>query len=416
MTDVMQDDREQLERYFQIGVDRCRASVAMQSAIPTDAPAGRTLIIGAGKAAAEMALEASAQVRGPKLGFIVTRYGYEHSESIEDIIAVPAAHPVPDGRSLDASAAILTLADGATADDRVIFLISGGGSSLLCYPIDGLSFERKQEITRALLASGAPIEEINFVRKHLSKIKGGRLSARCAIAEQLTLIISDVVGDNPSDVASGPTLPMTFEPAQAIAIMRQYGCPPDQDLEYAILAASEDAAKSHPVKVLATGDDALQAVQSELERDGWSVKNLGAALKGDAKSVGEAHAHLALEAAQTGDRLAIISGGEFTVKVNNPAGRGGPNLEYIAGLMSELPADASISAIACDSDGIDGSEDSAGAVLTPRVLKRARGLGLDPYAALSKNDTYPFFEALDALVFTGPTRTNVNDIRIILVN
>ncbi|MEP1142400.1 MAG: DUF4147 domain-containing protein [Henriciella sp.] len=416
MTDLLLDEREQLKRYVQIGVDRCRASVAMRNIVPIDQPKGRTLIIGAGKAAAEMALEASAQVRGPKFGFIVTRYGYEHTETIEDIIAVPAAHPVPDGRSLDASAAILALAEGATSDDRVIFLISGGGSSLLCYPIDGLSFERKQEITRTLLTSGAPIEEINFVRKHLSKIKGGRLSARCAVADQLTLIISDVVGDNPSDVASGPTLPMTFEPVRAIEVMRQYGCPPDQDLAHAILSASEESAKVHPVKVLATGDDALQAVQAELERDGWSVKNLGSGLKGDAKTVGEIHARLALEAVQTGEKIAIISGGEFTVKVENSAGRGGPNLEYIAGLMSELPADAPVSAIACDSDGIDGSEDSAGAFLTRQVLNRAHRLGLDPNAALARNDTYPFFEALDALVITGPTRTNVNDIRIILVN
>lgn len=416
MTDIMQDDREQLERYFQIGVDRCRASVAMKGAIPVDPPKGKTIILGAGKAAAEMAKEASTQIVGPKVGFIVTRYGYDLNEPIEGIIAVPAAHPVPDMRSCGASEAILAMAKSATRDDRVIFLISGGGSSLLCAPIDGLSFARKQEITRTLLASGAPIEDINFVRKHLSKIKGGRLSASCAEAEQLTLIISDVVGDDPANVASGPTLPMKFNTVRAIEIMRQYDCGPDAKLIRAMLSATEDAAKPHPVKVLATGDQALQAVEAELCRSGWSVQSLGASVTGDARMVGEQHARRAQEAAKSGQRTAIISGGELTVRVKNPDGRGGPNLEYIAGLMSELPADAPIAAIACDSDGIDGSEDSAGAVITGDVLKRAHEMGFDPAAALDRNDTYPFFEALDALVITGPTRTNVNDIRIILVN
>jgi len=401
---------------FEAGLIACSPRRAMAGILPKTPPKGRTLILGAGKAAAEMARIALEQVTGPVSGIVVTRYGYEQLEPIDGVRVLLAGHPTPDTASLEAADAILELARSATEDDRVIFLISGGGSALLCKPLEGLSLEVKQRINRRLVGSGVPIEDINHVRKHLSQIKGGRLSEAAAMADQYTYILSDVVGDDPAHIASGPTVPVDWDPERAILIMTATGYEPNDELAMLMNSTPPAAPKSHNTKVLATGDDALGAVEAHISKAGWTVVNLGASIEGEARHIGASHAALVRKHLASRKRLAIISGGELTVTVAEPSGRGGPNLEYLAGLISHLPVDAAFSALACDSDGIDGTEDSAGALVDGHTLRRMNEVGVDLTSHLGRNDTYPMFDAIGALIKTGPTQTNVNDIRIILVN
>ncbi len=407
--------RDLLRHLFDVGVARCHPRDVLPALLPRNAPKGRNIVLGAGKAAAEMAAVAHEYLAGETVGLVVTRYGHGALSSTGAIEVIEAGHPVPDDQSVSAAATMLELAASATPDDRVLFMMSGGGSALLCAPIDGISVEQKQDVTRFLLHSGARIDEINCVRKHLSRIKGGGLASAAAAAEMLTYVISDVVGDDPSDVASGPSIGVTSDAESAIEILQKYGYADLEPVAEAIRGSTRQPAPAHPVDVVATAGNAMAAIADAAGKAGWQPVIIGEELEGIAEEVGREHAGIALEYQGKGGRYALISGGELTVRVSNPNGRGGPNLEYLASLMIHLDGSAGIEALACDSDGIDGSEDNAGGYISGSSLERAADLGLDPGILLAANDTYSFFDALGDLVITGPTRTNINDIRIILV-
>ena len=409
-------DRPLLQNLFRIGVERCQPKRVLPSVLPKSPPKGRTIILGAGKAAAEMAAVAVDVLEGPVLGCVVTRYGGGVERSTGAVKVIEAGHPVPDEQSLEAGHKVLSLASSACAEDRVIFLISGGGSALLTAPIDGVSLHEKQQITDFLIKSGAPIDDINFVRTHLSRIKGGRLSVAAFPAEQMTFIISDVVRDRPEHIASGPTIPMTRDPARAMALLRRYGWRLIPSLEQAMMQAPVQHPQSHAVRVVATNGDALHAIERDAGARGWRVFNLGDGITGEASLIGKEQGRLAGSILGDGVPTVILSGGEATVKVTNRHGRGGPNLEYLAGFMTTMPEGNSIVALACDSDGIDGTEQNAGGYVDGAMRDQARNRHLKPDDYLKNNDTYTLFEKLDGLIETGPTYTNVNDIRIILVN
>ncbi|MBT8099876.1 MAG: DUF4147 domain-containing protein [Gammaproteobacteria bacterium] len=410
------DHRALLERLFAVGVESCKPQAVMPAVLPEDAPAGRNIVLGAGKAAAEMAAVAVAHLKGVTDGLVVTRYGHGTEASTGNVEVIEAGHPVPDTQSSEAATRMLEIAKSATANDRVLFMMSGGGSALLCSPIDGVTIQQKREITRFMLHSGAPIDEINLVRKRLSKIKGGGLASNAAPAELRTYVISDVVGDNPSDVASGPSLATTQDADTAIAVLEKYGFTMTADLATAMRQAEKPNPSEHPVYVLATAKTALDAVVAAAKEDGWSPIIVGENVEGDAADIGRQHAGVARQYLKTNERVALISGGELTVRVRNRDGKGGPNLEYLAGLMIQLNGEKGIEAIACDSDGIDGSQDNAGGYISPTSTERAAEKDVDVASLLANNNTYECFAALGDLIVTGPTRTNVNDIRVILVD
>lgn len=407
--------RRQLIDLFQKGVDSCLPEICLPPHLPTSPSPGETYVLAAGKAAAAMARAAEAHLPYAVKGLAVTRYGYAGHSVDSSIRILEAGHPVPDENSVRGAQQLLELAAKASSKDRVLFLISGGGSALLMAPIKGLGVEQKQEITRHLLLSGAPISDINFIRRHLSQIKGGGLAAAAARAECFTYIISDVVGDDPSAIASGPTVASPRDPQHALALLEHYGWSVSEELATAVRSAAGKETPSHKVTIVASGQRALAAIEAELRDQGYPVTNLGAEVEGDAAETGVAHAAIARQLLGRG-RHAIISGGELTVRVKNPAGRGGPNLEYLAGLMTALPESGAITAIACDSDGIDGTEDNAGGVVSGLSLARAAASGLCLHDILDTNRTYHLFDTLGDLVKTGPTGTNVNDLRIILLD
>ena len=385
-------------------------------------PRGRTLVVGAGKASAAMASALEDLWPGQLEGLVLTRHG--HATPTRAIEIVEAGHPVPDEAGFLATRRLVAALAGLTADDLVIGLFSGGGSSLLCAPAPGLTLADKQEVNRALLSSGAPIDAMNVVRKHLSQLKGGRLPLLAPRTPVVGLIMSDVPGDDLSTVASGPTVGDESTLADAREAVRRWSIP----LPAAALAALEDPGNETPKlgdprlahvvnRLVLSPDVALRSAIPLLEAAGYGVDYLGDAVEGEAAMVGAAHARLALEARARGRRVAILSGGETTVTVKGPAGRGGRDSEYLLSLAVALDgAGEGITALAADSDGIDGSQDNAGAVLFPDTLARARAAGIDPAAALSRHDAYSVFEASGDLVVTGPTHTNVNDVRIILVD
>ena len=387
-------------------------------------PTGRTIVLGAGKASAAMAKAVEDNWPGPLSGLVVTRYG--HGVACRRIEIVEAAHPVPDQAGQDAARRILDLAASAGPDDLVLCLISGGGSALLALAADGITLADKQAVNRALLASGADIGEINTVRKHLSAIKGGRLAAAAWPAPLVALAISDVPGDDPAVIASGPTVadPSTF--AQAREILARYAiAPPASVAAHLARAADEtpkpgDARLSHArTVVIASPLASLEAAAEAARKAGVTPLILGDALEGEAREVGRVMAGIALSARLHGRPVAapsvLISGGETTVTVRTSGGKGGRNTEFLAGLAVTLNDAPGIFALAGDTDGIDGSQDNAGAIVTPDTLARARGLGLDLRASLAGNDCWSFFDALGDLVTTGPTLTNVNDFRAVLV-
>ncbi|HUN52313.1 MAG TPA: DUF4147 domain-containing protein, partial [Candidatus Sulfotelmatobacter sp.] len=321
-----------------------------------------------------------------------------------------------------AAARILEMVRGLGPEDLVLCLVSGGGSALLALPAAGLSLDDKRAVTRELLRSGANITEMNCLRKHLSAIKGGRLAAAAAPARVVTLAISDVPGDDPATIASGPTVADPTSFADAAAILSKYAiCEPQAAVAHLVAAADETPKPGDPrlagseVRIIATPRAALEAAAAVARDAGFAVEILGDALEGEARGLGAEHAHLALAHAAEGRRLCILSGGETTVTVRGE-GRGGRNAEYLLSLAIGLDGAAGIHALAADTDGIDGSEDNAGAVLAPDSLARARALGIDARTRLADNDAYGFFAALDDLLVTGPTRTNVNDFRAILVD
>lgn len=408
----MQDIRTRLTDYFLAGIAAASPSHVLPDKLPKTPPKGQTIILGCGKAAAEMAAVARAHLDGPVSGCVVTRQGHNVASPIPDIEVLEARHPVPDGMSRSAGERLLTLAQQAGPDDRVIFLISGGGSALLSAPAPGIDFAEKQNIGDALVRSGRPIEDINLVRRHLSAIKGGRLAALAGArgAELITYVISDVASEDPALVASGPSIAAPFAPEAALEILKTSGIAVSQALAAAIRANCPPPFTPHPVHILARNEDALIAVCNRAESDGWKLVDLGKALTGNASDMGCIHAEIAARYTQRTGRFLLVSGGELTVQGARKGGRGGPNLEYLAGLMTRLNSYATIHALAGDSDGIDGTEDNAGGYFNTADA--------DPHgaqAALAKNQTYDFFAARNGLVMTGPTRTNVNDIRMIAV-
>ena len=400
-------------------LDAALASAQPAQCLPRhlpEPPAGRTVVIGAGKAAATMARAVEDHWEGPLEGLVVTRYG--HRVPTEKIEVVEAAHPVPDAGGREAAARILSLAEGLSADDLALCLISGGGSALLTLPAPGIALTDKQEMTGALLRSGAAIDEINCVRKHLSAIKGGRLGAACHPARVVSLLISDVPGDDPAVIGSGPTVPDPTTFADALAVLRKYGIAEPA----ALIRHLEDGAEETPkagdprladaeTRIVATPAMALAAAAEAAREAGYEPVILGDALEGEAHVLAREHAGLARDAAPG---TVLLSGGEATVTVTG-AGRGGPNAEYALALALALDGAPGVFATACDTDGIDGTEDNAGALVTPATLGRAREAGEDAAARLAANDAYGFFARLGDLVMTGPTLTNVNDFRAILV-
>lgn len=417
------DIATELRDLFDAGVAAVSADVAMPRELPA-APHGRSLVIAVGKGAAAMMRVAQARSRVPLNGLVVTRHWHlpPGGAAWPGVEVIEAGHPVPDAASLFAAQRALDLASGLEAGDHLLLLLSGGGSALLASPCAGVTLADKQAVTRALLQSGATIAEINCVRKHLSRIKGGRLAVAAGAAHVTTWIISDVPGDDASFVSSGPTVADLTTLEQAREIVAKYGiaAPP------AVVAALADPANETPhgdalglagseTRIVARARDALKgAAQRAVER-GYTVTDLGDQLQAEARHLGASHAALARRLSGDGRARAIISGGETTVTVVNPAGRGGRNLEYCLGLAVALDGAPGIHAIACDTDGIDGTEDAAGAVVRPDTLDRARALGLDPQVHLAANNAYLFFKALGDLVITGPTLTNVNDFRAILI-
>lgn len=406
----MMNHRAYLEGLFQAGVDAVHPRNCLSGRLPKNAPKGRTIVLGAGKAAAAMAEVAAAELHGDVSGCVVTRHGHGALASTGKIEIIEASHPVPDENSHNAGQRIRAMAEAATANDRVIFLISGGGSALLCDPIDGLSLAEKAALTNALVKSGVPIEDINLVRRHLSKVKGGRLTQAAAPAELWTYVISDVVGDDPVHVASGPSIASEFAPEKVLDILEQIDWPIAEVVRKQLLESNPVNVPDHPVQVIATAHAALDVIKRIAENDGWQVHDLGTELIGSASQTGREQADLAMEYALKPGRHLLLSGGELTVKVKSDNGKGGPNLEYLAGLLSGLKPSDPICALAGDTDGIDGTEDNAGGYVTASWSGHP-----DINQVLAANRTYDLFAELGALIITGPTRTNVNDIRMIAV-
>lgn len=418
------EPRHFLRALFDEGVAAVSAEKCMPPALDQGHAAGRTVIIAVGKAAAAMASVAASRITGPVSGLVVTPRGHAGAPHMlpDTIELIEAGHPVPDTESLAAATRALALVQGLGAKDRVLALISGGGSALLAMPVPGVSLADKQAVTRSLLRSGATIAEINSVRKHLSLIKGGRLAVAAAPAHVTTLVFSDVPGDDPDLVASGPTIADHGSLAMARALVEHYRI----DVPANVMAALHDSENETPsanaagladgdVRIIAQASQALAAARQLAEAQGYAVTDLGDRLQAEARHMGADHAELARRLAEDGVARVILSGGETTVHVINPEGRGGRNLEYLLGLALALDGAPRIHAIACDTDGLDGTEDNAGAVITPDTLERARALGLDAQEVLRSNCAYDFFAALGDLVVTGPTRTNVNDLRAILI-
>jgi hydroxypyruvate reductase len=385
---------------------------------------GRTVVVGAGKAAGAMAEAVEAAWPGALEGLVVTRYG--HGLPCRRIEVIEAAHPVPDAAGRKAAERILEAVRGLGAEDLVLCLISGGGSALLSLPAPGISFEEKQEVNRALLRCGAPIDEMNCVRKHLSAIKGGRLAAAAAPARILTLMISDVPGDDPAVIASGPTVPDPTSFADARAILEKYAITVPESVTRHLNAAEEETPKPGDPRldraesvIIARPQDSLEAAAERAAGLGFTPVILGDAIEGEAREVARVMAGIARQVAKHGQPAAppavLLSGGETTITLRG-TGRGGRNSEFLLALALALEGAPGIHAVACDSDGIDGSEDNAGAIISPDSLARAAAAGLDPKARLANNDAYGFFEGLGDLVVTGPTLTNVNDFRAILIS
>ncbi len=416
------EPRAFLRRLFQAALDAADPALVVPPHLPTP-PKGRTIVLGAGKASAAMAAAVEANWPAARLddlsGLVVTRYG--HGTDCRRIEIVEAAHPVPDPAGRRAAERILALARGAGPDDLVLCLISGGGSALLSLPAPGLTLEDKQEVSRALLRCGATISEMNCLRKHLSAIKGGRLAAAAAPAKVLSLLISDVPGDDPATIASGPTVPDPTSFAEARAVLERYGIEPPEAVRRHLEAAEDESPKPGDPRLagaetvmVARPMGSLEAAAEAARAAGVEARILGDDLEGEARDLGRQQAEAALAMTPVERPLVLLSGGETTVTLTGK-GRGGRNAEYLLGLTLAAAGDPRLHAIACDTDGIDGSEDNAGALTGPDSLRRARELGIDPEACLAGHDSFGFFQALGDLVITGATLTNVNDFRAILL-
>lgn len=408
---------------YTAAIDAASAARCLPAFLPAPPENGRTLVIGAGKGAAAMARVVDEHWQGELEGLVVTRYG--HGADCSRIEVVEAAHPVPDEAGRAAAARMLRMVQGLNENDLVLCLISGGGSALLALPAEGIALEQKQALNRALLKSGATIAEINCVRKHLSAIKGGRLALACAPARVVTLLISDVPGDDPGIIASGPTLPDPTTCADALAILRKYRIDIPPAIERHLVSGDGETPKPDDPRfarnahhVIANAQQALEAAAQVARAAGIEPHILSDRIEGEARDVGAVHAAIARQIAQHGQPFkkpcVLLSGGETTVTVRGK-GRGGRNAEFLLSLATALDGCPGIHAIACDTDGIDGSEDNAGATCQPDSIARAERLGLRARAMLDDNDGYGFFSALGDLVVSGPTRTNVNDFRAVLI-
>lgn len=425
-----------LEHLFAAAVQRAQPLHSLGAFLPAPPARGRTLVLGAGKAGGAMvhALEALWPADAPLSGLVVTRYGHvppRPAGVAQRVELVEASHPVPDAAGLAAAERMLALTHGLTADDLVLCLISGGGSALLTLPADGLTLADKQTINRALLLSGAHIGEMNCVRKHLSRIKGGRLAQACGPARLVTLAISDVPGDDPSVIASGPTVADASTCDQALDILQRYRI----EVPAPVLARLRDGSletpkpadpmwQRHAVHLIATPQQSLEAAAQAARAAGLHAHILSDEIEGESREVAKVHAALARAAGRGTGAFArpcvILSGGETTVTVRSQPdgaarGRGGRAGEFCMGLASALQGDPRVWALAADTDGIDGIEHNAGAFVAPDTLQRAQVKGLKIGDHLERHDAFGFFEALGDLVTTGPTHTNVNDFRAMLV-
>ena len=426
----MTDRRPLLRAIFDAAVAAAHPDVVLAAHL-RPLPKGRVICLAAGKAAAAMSAAAERHyldelglAPSRLTGLATTRHG--HGVPTRRIKVIEAGHPVPDEAGLRGAEDSLRLAEGATADDLLLVLLSGGGSANWIAPVEGVSFAQKQLLTRALLRSGAPIGEVNTVRKHLSRIKGGRLARAGQRAEIVTLAISDVPRDDPSAIASGPTVPDPTTLADARAIVAKYRLAVDDAIRRALDDASNESCKPGDgafartqFELIARPKASLEAAIAKAKDAGYAIVDLGADLEGEARNVAADHAQLAFQARAQGKRVAILSGGELTVTVRGQ-GRGGPNQEYalaLAGLLKDTPG---ISALAADTDGADGgagsAADPAGAMIDQNTFAKMASLGLDAKAYLGNNDATAFFAATGDLLLTGPTLTNVNDIRVILVD
>ena len=412
------DPKEFLLTLFNAAVKAAQPDLCLPQFLPA-IPKGNIIVIGAGKASAAMAACAEKHYNSKVSGMVITRYGYNvHCHNIE---IVEAGHPIPDLAGYNATSRLLRILASVTEDDLVLCLLSGGGSSLLTLPVEGLSLAEKQGINTMLLHSGAAIDEINIIRKHLSQVKGGRLAALCGRARLLTLVVSDVVDDDLSVVASGPTVPDLSTYSDAIAVIDKY------DLKLPISAmkilheGKDETPKpgnsifdNNSTEIVTSSQNSLDAAVKVAEAAGIEPFILNDYLEGEAKDIGSRMAAVVADYKNRAPCV-LLSGGELTVKVKG-IGKGGPNTEFLIALAMALNGADNVFAIACDTDGTDGSGDNAGAIITPDTLKRARSLGLDPSDILNKNDAYGFFRALDDLIITGPTFTNVNDFRAIMIS
>ena len=421
------DPRALLLRMFQAAVQSAQPAHCVPPHLPRpeDVP-GRLVVIGAGKASAAMARAVEDHWAGPVSGLVVTRYGY--SVPCEHIEIAEAAHPVPDAAGEAAALRMLEMCSGLRTEDTVLCLISGGGSALLPLPLPGITLADKQALARALLRSGATIREMNCVRRHLSAIKGGRLAAACHPARVLTLLISDVPGDDPADIASGPTVADASTCADALAILERYRI--EVPVAVRALLDSGEGESIKPgdprlaraeTRIVAAPQQALEAAAQVARGAGYAAHILGDALEGEARDMGTVLAGIARQVAERGQPVGapcvLLSGGESTVTLREPdaAGRGGRNVEFLLACALALAGHPRIHGLAADTDGVDGQEEVAGAVLTPDTLARAWALGLNPQSSLAAHDGHGFFGALGDAVVTGPTLTNVNDFRALLI-
>ena len=424
------DPRGFLRSLYDAAVARALPAEVIAASLP-EPPKGRTLVIGAGKAGGAMAAAVDAlwPREAPLSGLVVTRYDHvppAYRLKPGRIEVVEAAHPVPDEAGRKAAERIAKLTHGLSADDLVLCLISGGGSALLSLPAKGITLEDKQAINKALLKSGAAIDEMNCVRKHLSGIKGGRLAAMCAPARVVTLLISDVPGDAPEVIASGPTVPDPTTCADALRILTRYGIA----IAPAALAGLQSGAfesikpgdarfAEHRVQLIATPQESLEAAAALARGAGIEAHILSDQIEGESREIGKMHAALARQIATRGQPFSrpcvVLSGGETTVTVNAKGGRGGRATEFLLGCAIALQSERGVYVLAADTDGIDGMEDNAGAIVTPSTLVRAKEAGLKAQDFLDRNDAYNFFRPLGDLVVPGPTFTNVNDFRALLI-
>ncbi|UYV37543.1 glycerate kinase [Rhodobacteraceae bacterium D3-12] len=415
-------DRAVLEEMFNAAVAAAEPGAAMAKLLP-ERPKGRVIVIGAGKGSAQMAAALEALWQGPLEGVVVTRYGF--GAECRKIRILEASHPVPDAAGEAASAALLQAVDGLSADDLVIALVSGGGSALLAAPVAGLTLADEIAMNEALLASGAPIGAMNAIRKMVSRVKGGRLAAAAAPARVVSFVVSDVPGDDPAQVASGPTVPGASGRDEALAAIRDYGIQLPDAVEKAVQNAEaspspDDAVFDvNEVHVIASASKSLEAAAEVALAAGYTPRILSDAIEGEARDVARMHAAIAREIRQKGRPfsapVALLSGGETTVTLRGKGGRGGRNSEFLLSLALGLEGLDGIAAMAADTDGIDGSEDNAGAFADGKTAQRMRAAGVDPAEALARNDAWGAFDAVADLFAPGPTGTNVNDLRVILI-